>query len=125
MTEQAGQLPTAQQTIAALQAEVERLKAELPFNPRIIDASAFLKRITTEETFALFSSDDPTTQQIAAMLKAYKSNDWPIVLDDQQVVGAMSYLHSLGLLTEERKTALLSNASREEAYEATPEEPSE
>ena len=93
-----------------------RLIVELPFDTRIIDASAFLQRITTDETFKLFSSDDPNMQGIAGLLKEYKEQSYPIHLDDPQVAGAMQYLTAVGLLSEDRVKEITRDATWAEAY---------
>jgi hypothetical protein len=103
-------------TIEEKNARIESLLAEVPFDPRVIDAAYFLKRVTVEETMALYTSGDPQVQAIAAMLKAYKDNDWPIILDSAEFVGAMQYLVSVELLTVKRQSELMKDCDRQESH---------
>jgi len=112
------QLATANATIADLESRIATLLTELPFNPRIIDASKFYERITKDEFAALSVSDDETLRDIAKAILAYKTNDWPVVCESQEMVGMLAYLVGTGFLTEERKAELIKDATRAEAYDA-------
>ena len=103
------QLTAANARIAALVEQVE-------FDPRIIEANAFIARMSADESIRLYASDDPNVQQIAQMLWAYKSNDWRIELDSDTVQQAVGYLLQIGMVTAERAAALLRDGTREEAY---------
>ena len=105
------QLTTANQRIV-------ELTAALPWNPRIMEARAFVSRITPSEMLSLAASQDPQVQQIVGMLTAWVANDWPIVLDSPEIQGAVPYLLSVGLVTENRVAELLRDCTREESYVA-------
>ena len=112
------ELTTANATIAALEARVHSLLAELPFNPRIIDATAFYERITKDEFAAMSVSDDETLRTIAKTILAYKTNDWPVVFESPEFQGLIGYLVGTSFLTAERAAELTRDATREEAYDA-------
>lgn len=103
------QLATANARIAALFEQVQ-------FDPRIIEANAFLNRIASTELAQLFSSTDPNVRSISQMLLAYKANDWRIELDSQEMQQAVGYLQLIGMVTAERAAALLRDGTRAEAY---------
>lgn len=107
---------TLTQQLAAANARIAALLTEVPFDPRIIEASAFINRTTPEEMLQLFGSTDPNVQQIAAMLLAYKANDWRIELDSTEMQQAVGYLQLSGLVTAERAVALLRDGTRAESY---------
>ena len=112
------ELTTANATIAALEARVASLLTELPFNPRIIDASAFYARITKDEFAALSVADDETLRTIAKTILAYKTNDWPVIFESPEFQGLIAYLVGTGFLTAERAEELTADATRAEAYDA-------
>lgn len=112
-------LTTANATIAALETRVASLLAELPFNPRIIDASAFYERITKDEFAALSVSDDETLRTIAKTILAYKTNDWPVIFESPEFQGLVGYLIISQFSTEARIAELTRDATREEAYDAS------
>jgi len=97
-------------------ARIAELITQVNFDPRTIEANAFLNRITSTELAQLFSSDDPNVQAISQMLLAYKSNDWRIELDSVEMRQAVGYLRSFGMVTDERAGALLQDGTRAEAY---------
>lgn len=105
-----------QQLLDAANARINALLSEVPYNPRVIEASAFINRTTPEEMLTLFGSDDPNVQAIAAMLLEYKANDWRIELDSQEMQQAVGYLQLIGLVSEQRAAALLRDGTRAEAY---------
>lgn len=102
--------------LATANARIEALLAEVPFDPRVIEASAFINRTTPEEMLQLFGSQDPNVQAIAQMLLAYKAKDWRIELDSTEMQQAVGYLQLSGLVTAERAAALLRDGTRAEAY---------
>jgi len=104
--------------LATANARIAALLTEVPFDPRVIEASAFINRTTPEEMLRLFGSTDPNVQTIAQMLLAYKANDWRIELDSQEMQQAVGYLQLSGLVTAERAVALLRDGTRAEAYVA-------
>ena len=111
-------LTTANATIATLETRVASLLAELPFNPRIIDASKFYERITKDEFAALSVADDETLRTIAKTILAYKTNDWPVVFESTDFQGLIGYLVGTSFLTTERAAQLTADANRDEAYTA-------
>jgi hypothetical protein len=113
------ELDTANVTIAALETRVASLLAELPFNPRIIDASAFYERITKDEFAALSVSDDETLRTIAKTILAYKTNDWPVIFESPEFQGLVGYLIITQFSTEARIAELTRDATRDEAYDAS------
>jgi hypothetical protein len=102
----------------ALQTRIDALLQEVPFNPRIIDASAFFERITKEEFAKLSTSDDAMHVNIAKTIIAYKDNDWPVVFESEEMQQLLGYLLQTGMLSEERKAELTKDATRSEAYSA-------
>jgi hypothetical protein len=107
-------------TIAALQARVASLLEGLPWNPRIMEATAFVKRISTEEMLLLGASDDPQIKAIVQMLAQWKQNtkDWPIILDSPEMQQAIGYLGLVGMVTPERVAEILRDCTREESFVA-------
>ncbi len=105
-----------QKLLDAANQRINELLNEVPYNPRLIEASAFNNRTTSEEMLQLFGSQDPNVKQIAAMLLEYKANDWPIDLDSPEMQQSVGYLQLIGLLSEQRAAQLLRDATRAEAY---------
>ena len=102
--------------LAAANARIAALVEQVQFDPRIIEANAFIARMSADETIRLFSSDDASVQEISQMLWAYKTNDWRIELDSETVQQAVGYLLQIGMVTQERAAALLRDGTRAEAY---------
>ena len=100
----------------AANARITELLEQVQFNPRIIEANAFLSRIASTELAQLFASTDQNVQSISQMLLAYKANDWRIELDSTEMQQAVGYLQQIGMLTPERAAALLRDGTRAEAY---------
>lgn len=105
-----------QAQLAAANARIAALVEQVQFDPRVIEANAFLNRIASTELAQLFSSTDPNVQAISQMLLAYKANDWRIELDSAEMQQAVGYLEFIGMLTVERAAALLRDGTRAEAY---------
>jgi polyhydroxyalkanoate synthesis regulator phasin len=101
-----------------LQSKVSDLEQYRPFNPSMIDATAFYSRITKDEFAALSVSDDETLRTIAKTILAYKTNDWPVVFESPEFQGMSGYLVGTGFLTAERAAQLTADATRAEAYNA-------
>lgn len=102
--------------LSAANARIAALVEQVQFDPRIIEANAFLNRIASTELAQLFSSTDPNVQAISQMLLAYKANDWRIELDSPEMQQAVGYLQQIGMVTPERAAALLRDGTRSEAY---------
>jgi hypothetical protein len=107
---------TLTQQLAAANARITALLTEVPYDPRVIEASAFINRTTPEEMLQLFGSQDTNVQAIAQMLLAYKANDWRIELDSVDMQQAVGYLQLVGLVCAERAAALLRDGTRAESY---------
>ena len=105
-----------QAQLAAANARIAALVEQVQFDPRIIEANAFLNRIASTELAQLFSSTDPNVQAISQMLLVYKANDWRIELDSADMQQAVSYLQMIGMVTPERAAAILRDGTRAEAY---------
>ena len=103
-----------------LEKQVEQLQKLRPYNPRIIDATAFYDRITKDEFAALSTSDDEMYRTIAKTILQYKDpqNDWPVIFESTEMQQMLGYLTATGFLTEARKAELVADASQEEAYNA-------
>jgi uncharacterized protein YceH (UPF0502 family) len=104
--------------VSTLQVKVAELKEALPWNPRIMEAKAFVTRITASEMLMLAGSTDVTVQSIVAMLNQWVSNDWPIILDSPEMQQAIGYLGQAGMVQPQRVAELLRDCSRAEAHVA-------
>lgn len=104
--------------LAAAQARIEQLAGQLPFSPRVMEATAFLARLSPGEVLQLMRSQDQNVQAFGVMLDEYVKNDWPVVLDSPEMQQAMAYFVAIGIVTEERKAQLLQDCTREGAYVA-------
>lgn len=104
--------------VQSLEARVSQLLQDIPFNPRIIDASKFYDRLTKDEILTLFSSSDPTTKTLAETILDYKNNDWPVVFESVEFQQMLGYLLQSGTITEQRMAELTRDATRAEAYSA-------
>lgn len=105
-----------QTQLAAANARIAALLEQVQFDPRAIEANAFLSRIASTELAQLFSSTDPNVQAISQMLLVYKANDWRIELDSPEMQQAVGYLQKIGMVSTERAAALLRDGTRAEAY---------
>lgn len=108
-------LPSLQSQLAEALALVEEYR---PFDPNQIKSASFYERITKDELFtlAVLAGTDANAAGILSLLSAYKANEWQVLLDDPQVVGAMQYLQSVGMLNADRVSQLLQPATKDEAY---------
>ena len=102
--------------LATANARIEALLTEVPFDPRVIEASAFIARISSSEIMQLAASSDQNIQAIWLMLLQYKENDWRIELDSTEMQQAVGYLQLTGLVSAERAAALLRDGTRAESY---------
>ena len=105
--------------LAAANARIALLIKGLPFNPRIIDATAFYNRLTKDELLVFVSSSDTQVVAIGKVIASYKSNDWPVVFESTEFQQMVGYLLQAGVVTSERIAELTKDASRDEAYQAT------
>lgn len=125
LTAQAEQVEALTETNANLTAQLTAANARmasllegLPWNPRVMEASAFISRISSQELLLLATSSDPTLQQIVGMINQWKSNDWPIVLDSPEIQQAVGYLAQQSIFAESRIVEVLRDCTREESYVA-------
>jgi len=102
--------------LAAANARITALLTEVPYDPRVIEASAFIARISSSEIMQLAASSDQNIQAIWMKLLQYKENDWRIELDSQPMLQAVGYLQFAGLVSGERAAALLRDGTRAESY---------
>lgn len=99
-------------------ARIEQLLQQIPFNPRVIDATAFWDRLTKEEVLTLFTSADERIKSIGEVILEYKKNDWPIVFESTEFQQMLDYLLQSGVISEARVSMLTRDATRAEAYVA-------
>jgi hypothetical protein len=111
-------IATLTEQLTAANARIASLLNGMPWNPRVIDASAFISRISSQELLLLASSSDPMLQQIIGMLNQWKANDWPIVLDSPEIQQAVGYLAQQGVFAESRIAEVLRDCTQEESYVA-------
>jgi hypothetical protein len=104
--------------LATANARIATLLEGLPFDPRVIDATAFYNRLSKDELLLLVSSSDSQMRLIGQTIAAYKANDWPVVFESTEFQQMVGYLLQAGLVTSERLAELTKDASREEAYTA-------
>jgi hypothetical protein len=105
-----------QSQLAEANARISALLEQVDFDPRVIEANAFLNRISSTELAQLFSSVDPNVKAISQMLLAYKANDWQIELDSIEMQQAVGYLQQIGMVMADRAAALLRDGTRAESY---------
>jgi hypothetical protein len=105
--------------LAAANARVALLIKGLPFNPRVIDATAFYNRLTKDELLVFVSSSDTQVRAIGQTIAAYKANDWPVVFESTEFQKMVGYLLEAGVVTSERLAELTKDAIRDEAYVAS------
>lgn len=87
-----------------------QLKSQ-PQKLRIITIAAFRRRLTTAEKVAIMTSTDPVVKVLDEDLKVSSFVD----LDFSELQQGLDYLISQGILTAERKTALLQDGTPDEA----------
>ena len=104
--------------LAAANARITTLLEEVPFDPRIIDATAFYNRLTKDELLVFVASADPQVVAIGKVIADYKSNDWPVIFESQDFQNMVGYLRQAGVLSEARLIELTKDATRAEAYSA-------
>lgn len=77
---------------------------------RKLSVGAFRRRLTLDEKVAINTSTDPVVQVLKEDLF---SSDF-VDLDFEQTLAGLSYLESIGILTEGRKEALVVDGTLEE-----------
>jgi len=113
-------IATLEADLSAANARIASLLNGMPWNPRVIDAEAFFKRLTLDEFARLSTSDDPVKVDIAKTIMQYKApeNDWPVIFESTEFQQMMGYLLQSGEITEQRMAELTRDSTREESYVA-------
>jgi hypothetical protein len=111
-------LDAEQQLTATLQAKIADLEQYRPFNPRILKGEAFYNRVSKEDMVTLLTSDDPTLVTVGKTIEAYRAHHWPVVMDSQDFTNLVGYVMQSGVFDAADVTAIMRDATREEAYSA-------
>jgi cell division protein FtsB len=111
-------LDAEQQLTATLQAKVADLEQYRPFNPRILKGEAFYNRVSKEDMVTLLTSDDSTLVTVGKTIEAYRAHHWPVVMDSTDFTNLVGYVLQSGVFDAEEVTAIMRDATREEAYSA-------
>jgi prefoldin subunit 5 len=115
-------LTTEKQTLTelttTLQAKVADLEQYRPFNPRILKGEAFYNRVSKEDMVTLLTSDNPMLVTVGKTIEAYRANQWPVVMDSTDFTNLVGYVMQSGVFDAEEVQAIMSDATREEAYSA-------
>jgi len=118
-----GEKQTLQSQINAQQLQIASLKEQvtnlLPWNPRWISSAAFVARFTALQTRNVYESIDEIIIGGRQLLSEYLAANYQIVLDDPQVTGLLTYMVSVGLLTDPEKENILRDSSSSERYVPT------
>lgn len=109
-------LTEEEQLTATLQAKVADLEQYRPFNPRIAKGEAFYNRVSKEDMVTLLASDDATLVTVGKTIEAYRAHHWPVVMDSTDFTNLVGYVMQSGVFDEAEVTAILRDATREEAY---------
>jgi hypothetical protein len=112
------ELEEANATIATLQAKVADLEQYRPFNPRILKGEAFYNRVSKEDMVTLLASDNPMLVTVGKTIEAYRAHHWPVVMDSTDFINLVGYVMQSGVFDEAEVTAIMRDATREEAYSA-------
>ena len=104
--------------LSELQAKIAFLESIRTYDPNQIKSKSFYDRISKDELFTLgnLALSDQTARGIQMLLQNYLAEEWQVLLNDPQVVGALHYLTAIGALAEGRVAEMTRPASREEAY---------
>ena len=111
-------LDTEQQLTATLQAKVADLEQYRPFNPRVLKGEAFYNRVSKEDMVTLLASDNPMLVTVGKTIEAYRAHHWPVVMDSQDFTNLVGYVMQSGVFDAAEVTAIMRDATREEAYSA-------
>jgi hypothetical protein len=111
-------LDAEQQLTATLQAKIADLEQYRPFNPRILKGEAFYNRVSKEDMVTLLTSDDPMLVNVGKTIEAYRAHHWPVVMDSTDFTNLVGYVLQSGVFDEDEVTAIMRDATREEAYSA-------
>jgi len=105
--------------VASLTAANNRIAAllqEIPFNPRILKGEAFYNRVSKEDMVTLLTSENPQLVVVGKTIEAYRANKWPVVLDSDDFQQLVGYVLQSGVFDEQEVLAIMTDATREEAY---------
>jgi hypothetical protein len=97
-------------------AKIAFLESIRQYNPRWTTPDFFINRFTAKEAKAFYSSEDAMIVGGQQLLEAYEQAGWYVDLDDTQVQGLTGYMMQLGMLTAERRTQVLRDATAAEAW---------
>jgi septal ring factor EnvC (AmiA/AmiB activator) len=109
-------LDTEQQLTAALKAKVTDLEQYRPFNPRILKGEAFYNRVSKEDMVTLLASDNAQLVTVGKTIEAYRAHHWPVVMDSTDFTNLVGYVMQSGVFDDDEVTAIMRDATREEAY---------
>jgi hypothetical protein len=98
------------------EAKIAFLESIRQYNPRWTTPDFFINRFTAKEAKAFYSSEDAMIVGGQQLLEAYEQAGWYVDLDDTQVQGLTGYMMQLGMLTPERRTQVLRDATAAEAW---------
>jgi len=87
-----------------------------PFNPRILKGEAFYNRVSKEDMVTLLASDDATLVTVGKTIEAYRAHHWPVVMDSTDFTNLVGYVMQSGVFDGDEVTAIMRDATREEAY---------
>jgi hypothetical protein len=102
-----------------LQAKIAELEQYRPYNPRILKGEAFYNRVSKEDMVTLLTSEVPQLVVVGKTIEAYRANRWPVVMDSTDFTNLVGYVLQSGVFDDDEVTAIMRDATREEAYEVT------
>jgi hypothetical protein len=105
-----------QTQLDAANARVADLLKSVPYNPRILKGEAFYNRVSKEDMVTLLTSDNPQLVLVGKTIDAYRDNKWPVVLDSTDFQQLVGYVMQSGVFDEKEVLAIMTDATREEAY---------
>lgn len=109
LSSQVASIPAMQQRIATLESLME-------WNTRWIQPEKFISRFTALQAMAFYESTDPVIFGGRQLLSTYVTEKYQIDLDDAQVTGLLTYMVSIGIITDSDRTNILRDSSRDERY---------
>jgi hypothetical protein len=108
----------ANQVNETLAQKVTDLEQYRPFNPRILKGEAFYNRVSKEDMVTLLASDNAQLVTVGKTIEAYRAHHWPVVMDSTDSTNLVGYVLQSGVFDEDEVTAIMRDATREEAYSA-------
>ena len=103
------------QTLAQKVVELEQYR---PYNPRILAGEAFYNRVSKEDMVTLLTSDNAMLVNVGKTIEAYRANHWPVIIDSTDFQNLVGYVLQSGVFDEAEVTAIMRDATKEEAYVA-------